>query len=260
MAEFDGWSAYYDFIHKGLPGEVEFYVGQALRYGGETLELGCGTGRVCIPMAMSGGLVTGLDLSMGMLQVCREKAAALGTLRGALSLLCGDMRAFALSRRFRFIAMPYRTFMHLLTPEEQLRCLRCVHGHLDPEGVFALNLCAPRAATVARFSGREGADAFQLVGAYPVPDEGITLVHFHAAHYDEYRQWIVERHRIQEKDASGTVVHEETLTLTRAYSSPREMEHLLYRSGFEADALLGGFDGIPFGEDSTEMIWVLRKR
>ena len=65
MAEFDAWARYYDLIHEGLPGEAEFFVGQAARLGGQTLELGCGTGRLAVAMAMSGADVVGLAASGG---------------------------------------------------------------------------------------------------------------------------------------------------------------------------------------------------
>ena len=116
MTEFDAWAPYYDLVHKGLPGEAEFYVGQAVRLGGETLELGCGTGRIAIPMAMSGVCVRGLDNSPAMLEMCREKHRAVGETPGALTLIEGDMRDFSLDKRFGFVALAYRTFMHLLTP------------------------------------------------------------------------------------------------------------------------------------------------
>ena len=60
MHEFDAWAKYYDLIHQGLDGEAEFYIGQAARARSRTLELGCGTGRICIPMAMSGCDVVGV--------------------------------------------------------------------------------------------------------------------------------------------------------------------------------------------------------
>ena len=78
MADFDVWAAYYDLVHKGLPGEAEFYLGQAVKRGGPVLEVGCGTGRIAISMAMSGLDVTGIDNSAGMLALCREKMAAVG--------------------------------------------------------------------------------------------------------------------------------------------------------------------------------------
>lgn len=262
MAEFDRWAPYYDLIHKGLPGEAEFYVGHAARIAGTTLELGCGTGRICIPMAMSGAEVTGLDISAKMLAVCREKLKRVGKIPGALTLIRGDMRAFDLQKRFDFIAIPYRTFMHLLTPADQLACLTCVRRHLARDGTFVLNLWAARPSAIARFVGNPVFEEFQLAGRYPLA-RGANLVHHHAVRYDEFRQLIIERHRLQELDSRGRLKHEEHLSLTRASVTPREMEHLLHRGGFEIETVWGDFYGTSFGPASTEMIWFLhcgRKR
>ena len=38
-----------------------------------------------------------------------------------------------------------------------------------------------------------------------------------------------------------------------------EMEALLAAAGFEVESLFGGFDRAPFGETSSEMVWVARK-
>ena len=45
---------------------------------GRMLDLGCGTGRLLVPFAQRGYRVTGVDLSVEMLTVAREKAAAAG--------------------------------------------------------------------------------------------------------------------------------------------------------------------------------------
>lgn len=42
--------------------DIEFYAGLC-REAGETLELGCGTGRILIPAAQAGCRITGLDQS-----------------------------------------------------------------------------------------------------------------------------------------------------------------------------------------------------
>ena len=89
--------------------------------------------------------------------------------------------------------------------------------------------------------------------------EGIRLAHFHAAMFDEYAQLIHEKHLMRELDASGEVLQEEKLTLTRAWCTPREMNYLARLSGFEVVAVLGDFDGAVFNRASTEMIWVLRR-
>lgn len=259
IPELDHWAAYYDFIHQGLPGEAEYYVLTAARCGGEVLELGCGTGRICIPMAMTGVKVLGVDISGAMLWVCQEKYRRLGRVRGALQLVRADMRAFAFARKFRLIVMPYRTFMHLLSPLDQIQALHCVREHLDKDGEFLLNVWAARPSAITQAASSGALHVPQLVGTYSIEEEGITLRHYHAARYDEFHQVIFEKHLIQEVAANNRVMHEQALSLTRAWLSPREMEHLLVRCGFRVAAIYGDFDESPLDKHSTEMIWRLKR-
>lgn len=255
-APFDPWAEYYDLLQKGVEGDVEFYVAQALRAQGRTLEIGCGTGRICIPMAMSGADVVGMDNSSVMLERCREKCEAVAPMSGRLELVEGDMRDFSLGERFAFIAMPYRTFMHLLTPDEQRACLAAIHRHLEPDGVFVINTWAARPSTIAPWLDPQNG-ALRLVDRYEDPDTGWAIHHYCASTYDEFTQILREDHTIHELDATGTVVHSTTMEMVRAWTTPREMELLAALAGFEVDAVLGDFTGALFSASSTEMIWVL---
>lgn len=258
MAEFDGWAEYYDLIHQGLPGEAEFYVGQAVRRGGPVLELGCGTGRLAIPMAMSGVHVVGLDNSRPMLEQCRAKLHAIGEVRGKVLLAQADMSAFALDARFDLAIMAYRTFMHLLTPEDQRRCLRAVCGHLASGGLLMLNVWAPKPSLIAPYARADRSEP-TLAGEYPIGDGRGILLHYCDSVYDEFRQRITEDHTLQEVNGRGTVKREKRLSLVRSWTTPREMDNLARLCGFEVEAVFGDFDCHPFTEFSSEMIWVLRR-
>ena len=258
MAEFDAWADYYDLIHTGLPGEAEFYVEQAVRIGGMTLELGCGTGRVAIPTAMSGVDVVGIDNSASMLHVCREKMAAVGPLKGNLEILLADMRDFAFGRAFDLITIPYRSFMHLLTVDEQIRCLSAVRGHLSADGVFMFNVWAARPSAVVPHLGPTAGN-LRFAGRYPLDETDMVLVHYCSSVFNEHRQELRENHLVHLVDAEGTVHRTQALSLLRTWTTMREMEHLLRRCGFETQALFGDFDCSPFTARSQEMIWVLRR-
>src|SRR6266487_2133842 len=56
--------------------DIEFYVDEACAAKGRVLELGCGTGRVLIPVARAGKEITGIDSSRRMLERCRLNLAA----------------------------------------------------------------------------------------------------------------------------------------------------------------------------------------
>ena len=93
--------------------DLDFYLGCANRYGDPLLELGCGTGRVLLPLAEAGNRVCGLDLSPHMLARCREKLArAPAAVQQRVRLLPGDMTAFHLGEKFALIIIPFRPFQH----------------------------------------------------------------------------------------------------------------------------------------------------
>ncbi len=257
-AEFDPWAPYYDWIHQGLPGEVDFYAAEAANSGREILELGCGTGRISIPIALAGIPVTGIDLSKNMLTLCRAKAEAAGLPPGILTLHQADMRDFSLDKRFSLATMPYRTFMHLLTPEDQVHCLSCIWRHLLPGGLLALNLWAAKPSSVVR-AAKYHPEPEETARRYTIEGEDNQWVHYHTAAYDEFRQRIDEHHRIIEEDKEGRTICTEELTLTRTWLTPREMEHLACRCGFTVASVWGDFNGGALGPESTEMVWRLRK-
>src|SRR3712207_2727600 len=98
----------YDLVYEDYLDDIPFYVEESRRAQGPCLELGCGTGRVLIPVASAGVEVTGLDSSAPMIARARRKVAALpDDVRARITLGEGDMRSFSLERRFALIYVPF---------------------------------------------------------------------------------------------------------------------------------------------------------
>ena len=257
MAGHNPWATWYDLIQPGLPGEAEFYVYEAALRRVPTLELGCGTGRIVLPMAMSGVDVTGLDNAPAMLQRCAEKLECVSPVKGRLRLVEADMRAFHLRRKFGLIVMPYRALMHCLTPGEQLACLHCAREHLAAGGEFILNVWAARPGALGSLRDHPKGGRLKKIGAHVVSRAGATLTHYADTWREDPAQLLHETHRVVERSPSGRVRVDERMTLTRAWITPREMEHLAARAGFHVKAMQGTFDGELFSPESAEMIWRL---
>jgi len=120
---------FYDLF--GSKNDLEFYKELALQSGNKALELGVGTARVAISIAMTGITVVGIDNSVHMLRVAREKLAKeTGDVRNRVILKKGDMRAFELSQSFPFIYIPASTFDHNVTVEDRKQTLNCICKHL----------------------------------------------------------------------------------------------------------------------------------
>lgn len=115
-----------------------FYVAEA-RHGKNALEIGCGTGRLTIPIAKAGVAITGVDLSAAMLGKAREKAAADEVV---IELVEGDMRDFDLGRRFETVLIPGNSLLHMLEERDVERALDAARRHLAPGGrlIFDITL------------------------------------------------------------------------------------------------------------------------
>src|SRR5215216_3132795 len=62
----------YDLEHAGFRDDIELYLRLAEVVGDPILELGCGTGRVLLPLAAAGHRITGIDRSRPMLERARS--------------------------------------------------------------------------------------------------------------------------------------------------------------------------------------------
>jgi SAM-dependent methyltransferase len=74
-------------------GYVDFWLSQARAGDGPVLELGCGTGKLAIPLAEAGFSVTGLDNSPALLAFAAGRSDKVRWVEG-------DMRRFALDERY----------------------------------------------------------------------------------------------------------------------------------------------------------------
>src|SRR5262245_5340759 len=94
----DTYDAQYAIL-RDPSGDVAFYSGLATQTGGPVLELGCGTGRVLLPIARTGIACTGVDPSEQMLRVLREKRPPdnVTLVQGSMQTLDLRKRGFALA-------------------------------------------------------------------------------------------------------------------------------------------------------------------
>ncbi len=246
--DFDAWAEVYDSVYSYVRDDIPFYVGLAKQSAGPVLELGCGTGRVAIPIAEAGVEVVGLDVSQAMLDVAKAKAADLDK----LELVHGDMRDFDLDRRFGLAIVPFRGFLSLLTVEDQRNTIFNVKRHLAPNGRLAFNVFVPNHEMLVQ----EGDVAYHLRDGTD-PETGETLVVYHQSSYDNHNQIIDARIIVERLDGRGAVTEKLYRDFQLRYSFRWELQHLLETCGFEVVDLFGGFDGSPFDETSTEMVWVV---
>jgi ubiquinone/menaquinone biosynthesis C-methylase UbiE len=242
---------FYDEWTKDVTGDVDFYVRRATQVPGPVVELGVGTGRIAVPTAQAGQSVIGVDLSTAMLAEAKRRAAETGV-SDKIAFAEADMRTFIPETPVHLVTIPFRSFLHMETPEDQLQCLASVRRSLVSGGHLILNMFVPDPAFIvsqdrkrnlhSEFTDELGRRCeIWVVPEYEITTQRITI----NASVEAF-----ERRRL-------VATTEATLHVRMVHRF--EMEHLLARSGFEVEDVYGDFDERPLTEGCVEMIWVARK-
>lgn len=249
---------FYDIVceHSG-PKDIDFYIDYSKRAKGRTLELGCGTGRVLIPTAISGCEITGLDLSSHMLKICQGKLDKQPReIKERVRLVQGNMTGFDTGEKYSLVTMPFRPFQLLITVEEQKDCLNCVNKHLTPHGLLVFDVYNP-------FPPRLVYNPKYTIEIEDLPEtelsDGRKLRHTNrTAGFHRDRQY-------NDIELIYYVSHPNGKTERLVQSFPMryfyryEVEHLFSLCGFRVVELFGDFDRSEFSTDSPEMIFVAEK-
>lgn len=236
--------------------DVPFYLDLARRIGGPVLEIGCGTGRVLLPIARAGTQIHGLDNSSAMLDVLKEKLEREPKeIRRRVTLHTGDMRHTRLDRKFPLVTIPFRPLQHMHTIDDQLAALRTAAFHLSDEGKLAFDVFYPKFDSLLSGIGEE---RFEM--EWPVEGKpGAIIRRF-------YRKDSIDKIL---QSFSGTflyrffegdwLVHEETAPLHMTWYTYPQMRALFALAGLEVVEEYGSFAKAPLDNAATEMIFVLTK-
>lgn len=274
-------AALYDYEYRRRRDDVRWYRALARQLSCEeptdkkplrVLELGCGSGRLLVPLLRDGHRVLGVDRSAAMLRRCGERIAALGqAARQRGRLVRADFRALpiadadadagadtgAAAARFPLIVCPFNGFMHLYTRRDVEECLAQVRRLLAPRGLFALDVLNPDPAWLARDPLRRWSRT-----RFRHPRTGEPLIYTTNHIYDAAAQVAFIR-IYYEPDLDRPAATRSapwTVQLTHRQFYPAELEALLHYNGFAIVESAGGFDGQPISSVSAEQVICARVR
>jgi len=259
-----GWDTYapfYDWENAQTLGrrDVPFWRRVASAASGRVLELGCGTGRVSVPLASIGIDLVGIDRSAPMLERAQQRLARSRRNRRSTinpqsanpqaaarnpQFVRGDIRALPFrARSFAAVLAPYGILQSLIRPQDLTATLASVADVLEPDGTFGIDLVPD----VPKW--REYRNRVQLRGE----SNGAQLTLIESVTQDRRRRLTTFEQRYVERRGDSTREHRFDLTF-RTLSVPQMVERLA-RAGFAVGAVLGDYRGRPWDERAD--VWII---
>ena len=229
-------AALYDMEHDEVHDDVELYAAIAEQVEGRILEMGCGSGRLLVPLAQSGHAITGIDRSAVMLERARARIDRSSTGdRITLHEQAMESAAPAPGSPFGLVLFSLNALMHLETPDLQLEALTTARGMLRQHGQIVVDILNPTPqylVDLARAPILEWSTSL---------DDGTTIDKWSVRVVDAVEQTIDTTLWYDQVSASGSLTRLRASFVLR-YVYPNELVLMLERAGFSDTRLFGSTD------------------
>jgi SAM-dependent methyltransferase len=228
--------------------DLSFWLDWAEQQGGPILELGCGTGRVMLPLTQAGYDIVGIDHDPEMLAFLSDEATVRQV--GEIDIIQADITSLYLNQRFALVLMPCNTFS-TMSLEGQRATVQRTYEHLRPKGLFIASMPNPQ---VLVSLPRHGTAQLETIFPHPLSGHPVqvrsewkrskeTVIFFW--HYDHLlpdghmeRQTLSARHYLHSKDG---------------------LLETFRQAGLNIEATYGDYDSTAYDKDSPYLIVVSRR-
>jgi SAM-dependent methyltransferase len=220
------------------------------------LEPFCGTGRILLPLALEGHIVSGMDQSAEMLDCARQKMQQLPLdAQERISLAQVDVLCADWPRGFDLVILGCNCFYELATPGEQEQCVRSASQSLKPGGHLFIdnNHMAGELATSWQDIGVITPSLRGQCSDGTIVESTRETIWFDAPHrLAQFRR----RTRVTLPD--GNVIEQEYIQQKHPVSK-REVQDWLQKHSFVIEDIFGNYDGATYAEASPRAIFWARR-
>ena len=246
MSEYDPLANLYDleYTHDH---DLPLWLSLAAREDGPIVEWGAGTGRLAVPLATAGHDVTAVEISSEMVVRGREKGRS-------VKWIVGDMRSVDPGRDFGLAVCAFNSFLCLTGVDDALAFLRNARECLVSGGLLGIEVSAFSPEELVDPPGGPG-----LRHDFTRELEEGSLDRFSVSRYEAATQLMHMRLFYEKYGATGALESKKAQDLTIRITTRDELYLMLRTTGFEVEAVYGGFEGEPFTSTSDHLIVLARK-
>jgi SAM-dependent methyltransferase len=239
----EGEARFYD-LNPNVPKDIPFFLKRIPSPDARVLELGCGTGRVSIPVAQRCAFLYGLDLSSAMLEICRSKLQASGLGEERVRIARADICNFDLGQTFDLIIAPFRVVQSLVTDAQLAGMFGCIRKHLARSGRCVLNAFNPN-RDPATMRSDWVSDQEELAWEVETP-------HGRVARYDVRRRidgepLVLYPDLVYRRFVGAELVEEVLASIPMRCHYPEDFLSRIESEGFRTTGKWGGYIGEEYG-------------
>ncbi len=242
---------YYDGDYADFHGgaDILFYTRLAKECAGPVLEMGCGTGRMLLPLARAGMEICGMDISLPMLdRLCARLRSEPADVRERVSVIHGDIRSADAGRKFALIYAAGNVPHSFINRADQRAWLRNARRHLAPGGalVFDLFQFEYERLLVPPDEWKQCVDRIDA-------DTGRRIQCFYRCEHElEWQRFRVELRWVTQTESGDEL--SESASIVQRWFTRGEIENLMELEGFQITDYWGNFSGDAFGKGSPEQV------
>lgn len=225
--------------------DVPFYLSLKENPSCRILELGCGTGRVLMPLLKRCAFIHGIDMSESMLEICSKKLGQNQIPSNKAQTTLADIIDFDLHEKFDLIIAPFRVIQNIESDAAMTGLFQCIHRHLAEKGRCILNVFNPNLSRN------------RIVTDWTEKEERLCW----ETNFDEYRLVHHELRKTMDPESlvlypdliyrlykDNTLMDTSILNLIMRCWYPDDFLSLIRSHGFSVTRTWGGYRGETFGE------------
>jgi len=252
QATYSLFAKFYDAYVGDFARDIPLYLSLALNTHLPILEIGCGSGRVLLPLLRARHAVTGVDISEEMLRLAGDKLQKNHLIKNC-TLLNHNFVDSSLPQEFGLALVTFYTFNYLLSTDHQRAFIAHVADSLRPEAFIVLHLFYPSVLIHPETAGQWiNKEQFQIDGE-------MVVLHDFRRMLDEHTEERVQAFLYESR-------HREEIRTLRRYVTQAEIYHLLISAGLVSPVLLEDFEWQcqfplrPDTETTKEFVVMAQKR
>jgi SAM-dependent methyltransferase len=236
------------------------FIENTLKTEGLVLDLACGTGRHLIPLSKEGYSMVGLDLSLNLLRIAKNRSSG-------IQLVRGDMRFLPFkSEEFSSVISMDTSFGYLPSEQDDLKSLNEVNRILKQEGILIIDLFNRERLILKNRQNRFSRIEWAFLPALLKPNRIARWMLFQFFKWKEYPSFFLLQKRTV--DATGERLHDLWVVSDKTNGQIKVFEHiahlykfkhlkgLLENAGITIKQVYGDYERQSFSTNSNRLILV----